>query len=99
MLSLRTLSCAAAAALALLASPGGSPLGLADEHEILDIEGNLVLVDEVYLAVVELPDNPEATAATARDVAQQILDFLRRAGYALAKVEATAVGGRILVTL
>jgi hypothetical protein len=99
MLCLRTLSCAAAAALALLASPGGSPLGLAGGREILDIEGNLVLVDEVYLAVVELPDAPEVTEATARHVAQQILAFLRRAGYTLAKVEATAVGGRILVTL
>ena len=99
MLCLRTLACAAAVVLALLASPGGLPLGLAGGREILDIEGNLVLVDEVYLAVVDLPDDREATAATARDVAQQILDFLRRAGYSLAKVEATPVGGRIVVTL
>jgi hypothetical protein len=93
---LRTLACAAAAALALL---GGSPPALAGGREILDIEGNVVLVDEVYLAVVELADDREATATTAHDVAQQILDFLRRAGYTLAKVEATVVGDRILVTL
>jgi hypothetical protein len=96
---LRTLSCAVAAALALLVSPGGSPLARAGGQEILDIEGNLVLVDEVYLAVVELPDAPEVTEATAREVAQQIRAFLRRAGYMLATVEATAEGGRILVTV
>jgi hypothetical protein len=91
--------CAAAAAVALLANPGGTPLGLAAGRDLLDIEGNLVLVDEVYLAVVQVPDDAEATAATAAAVAQQILEFLRRAGYELAKVEATAVGGRIVVTL
>jgi hypothetical protein len=99
MTPFRTLGCAAAAALALLASPGGSPLGLAAGRDLIEIDGNLVLVDEVYLAVVELPDDAEATSETAQDVAQQILDFLRRAGYALAKVEATAFGGRIHVTV
>jgi hypothetical protein len=61
----------------------------------LAIDGNLVLVDEVYLAVIELPHGAEATPVTAGLAARQVLSFLRRAGYALASVEAHAKGGVI----
>ena len=59
---------------------------------LLDIEGNLVLVDEVYLAALDLPATTEVTdPAAASDVERQLTSFLRRAGYALATVEAEAV--------
>lgn len=65
----------------------------------LSIDGNLVLVDEVYLAIVELPRGARAEPATAALAARQVLAFLRRAGYSLASVEARAEGDviRILV--
>jgi hypothetical protein len=66
---------------------------------MLDIDGNLVLVDEVYLAALDLPAEAAPTPATARLVERKILAFLRRAGYALASVEAEAAGGRIRVLI
>jgi hypothetical protein len=86
-----------AAFLVLAASQGGTPVAQAAGPELLEIEGNLVLVDEVYLAFLDLPANAAANVATVVDVERQILGFLRRAGYALARVEATAEGGRIRV--
>jgi hypothetical protein len=65
----------------------------------VDIDGNLVLVDEVYLAALDLPAPVVADAATARSVERQLLAFLRRAGYALATVEARPSGRRIAVTI
>jgi hypothetical protein len=65
----------------------------------VDIEGNLVLVDEVYLAALDLPAPVEADAATAGRVERQLLAFLRRAGYALAAVKARPNGSRIEVTI
>ncbi len=66
---------------------------------LLDIEGNLVLVDEVYLAALDLPATTEVTEAAASDVERQLTAFLRRAGYALATVQARAVDGRIRVDI
>jgi hypothetical protein len=66
---------------------------------VLDIEGNLVLVDEVYLAALDLPATTEATEAAASDVERQLTAFLRRAGYALATVRARLAGGRIRVDI
>jgi hypothetical protein len=73
------------------------PLGV--PSDLLDIEGNLVLVDEVYLAVLDLPAEARPNPETARSVKRQLLSFLRRAGYALASVDAVATGGRIRVTI
>ena len=94
--SFRAFGSSAALALALLASPDPAR---AAGPELIDIDGNLVLVDEVYLTVVELPPDAQATTETAAEVARQILVFLRRAGYALARVEARVSGGRIRVTV
>jgi hypothetical protein len=94
--SFRAFGSTAALALALLASPDPAR---AAGPDLIDIDGNLVLVDEVYLTVVELPPDAQASARTAEEVARQILVFLRRAGYALARVEARVSGGRILVTV
>lgn len=94
-----------AALLALFAYPAVLERhALADEGplrapSLLDIEGNIVLVDEVYLAVLDLPAEAGPNPETARSVQRQILSFLRRAGYALASVEAVVTGRRIRVTI
>ena len=83
------------------AQPGGGmaapPIDASAPRVRLSIDGNLVLVDEVYLAVVELPHGARADAATAGLAARQVLSFLRRAGYALASVEARAEAGVIRI--
>lgn len=89
----------------LLAHPAGLERhALADDRplvasSLLDLEGNVVLVDEVYLAVLDLPAEAGPNAETARTVERQLLSFLRRAGYALASVDAVVTGGRIRVTI
>lgn len=89
----------------LLAHPAGPERdAVADDlplraTDLLDIEGNLVLVDEVYLAVLDLPAEAGPNPETARIVQRQLLSFLRRAGYALARVDAVVTGGRIRVTI
>ena len=88
----------------MLLAAGAERHAVADERpfrapELLDIEGNLVLVDEVYLAVLDLPAEAGPDPETARSVRRQLLAFLRRAGYALASVDAVVKGPRILVTI
>jgi len=98
---LRRLGCALAAAIAFLsAGLAGRRFAAADgEPTLLEIDGNVVLTDEVYRALLQLPDRAEPTPATAHLVEQQIRTFLRRAGYALAVVDATANGEHIRVTV
>ncbi len=89
----------------LLAHPAGLERDAAADDRpvrapsLLDIEGNIVLVDEVYLAVLDLPAEAGLNPETAHSVQHQLLSFLRRAGYALASVEAVVTGGRIRVTI
>ena len=52
----------------------------------LKFTGNQVLVDEVYLAVLELPENARPTAKLARRVERRLERFLRESGYELAMV-------------
>lgn len=73
------------------------PIDVSAPRVRLSIDGNLVLVDEVYLAVIELPHGARADDATAGLAARQVLSFLRRAGYALASVEGHADGGVIRI--
>ncbi|HKE14711.1 MAG TPA: hypothetical protein VKB80_07600 [Kofleriaceae bacterium] len=94
---------AAVAALILLAllGPGAGAAHASAPHTGLDIDidGNQVLVDEVYLAALHLPPGLAATPDAARTVEQQLLAFLRRAGYTLATVDARAERGRIRATI
>jgi len=83
----------------LLALLGAVPAPVAARPRPIEIDGNMVLVDEVYLAAIDLPDRIEPTPQTALAIESQILSFLRRAGYALATVDASAAGGRIQVTI
>jgi hypothetical protein len=88
MTRLRAILAAAILLLAGAGPPAGPPI---------DIDGNIVLVDEVYQAALDLPAGMPATPATARAVEAQVIAFLRRAGYALATARARAAGGRIRV--
>lgn len=70
-----------------------------ERSALLLFSGNEVLNDEVYRAVVDLPKEVKATPGNARLVRARILDFLHRAGYELAFVEARVKGDQILVEL
>ena len=61
--------------------------------------GNLVLNDEVYLAVLDLPPDFVPGKSGADLVRSRILSFLQRAGFEIARVETAVEGGRILVDI
>jgi hypothetical protein len=61
--------------------------------------GNLVLNDEVYLAVLDLPPDFVPDKDGAALVRSQLLSFLHRAGYEIARVETAVEGSRILVDI
>lgn len=67
--------------------------------EDIRIRGNVVLIDDVYRAVLKLPARARANHQTARLVRRQLLRFLHRAGYLLATVEARADQGHIAVEM
>ena len=71
----------------------------AGASELVKIHGNWVIIDEVYLAVLDLPENAEANQATAERVKKRLLDFLHQAGYSLATAEVRVVDGTIEVQL
>lgn len=64
---------------------------------VVEFRGNLVLPEELYRAVIDLPVDAEPTAETLHAVVGQTEDFLRRAGYELAHVGGSIDGRRIIV--
>ena len=75
--------------LALLLAVSAPPL--------LVFHGNVVLLDDVYRSVLELPAEAKATPATAKMVATRLRRFLRKAGYDLATVQTHLSGDQIAV--
>jgi len=73
--------------------------GTASRREPIVFSGNLVLNDEVYLAVLDLPPDFAADKSGAALVRSRLLAFLHRAGYELARVETAVEGNRILVDI
>jgi hypothetical protein len=65
----------------------------------LIFNGNIVLIDEVYLAVLDLPPDFVPDKAGAAMVRSRLLSFLHRAGYELARVETAVDKDRILVDI
>jgi hypothetical protein len=53
----------------------------------LTIEGEKVLPEEVYRAVLQLPPDAKPDLETASIIEQQLSDFLERSGYELAEVD------------
>lgn len=87
-------ACAQALIFALLSA--SAPVA---DSELIVFTGNAVLNDQVYRAVLDLPKEASPTASNARLVRTRLLDFLRRAGYELAKVKAKVDGSHILVDI
>ncbi|MBN1207799.1 MAG: hypothetical protein JXB05_23240 [Myxococcaceae bacterium] len=68
-------------------------------RESFVFSGNVVLNDEVYLAILDLPPDFTIDLEGANLVRERLLSFLKRAGYELARVETAADDGRILVDI
>jgi hypothetical protein len=75
--------------LALLLAVSAPPL--------LVFHGNVVLLDDVYRSLLDLPAGTRATPETARSVATRLSRFLHRAGYDLATVKVHLSGEQIFV--
>ncbi len=71
----------------------------ARRHPPLVFSGNVALIDDVYLAILELPPDFAPDKNGAALVRSRLLTFLHRAGYELARVETSAEGGHILVDI
>ncbi len=65
----------------------------------ISIKGNLVLVDQVYKAVLDLPPAAKTNRVTANIIRRQLMKFLRKSGYVLASVQVAVVGESLLVTI
>jgi hypothetical protein len=68
-------------------------------REPLVFSGNVVLSDELYLAVLDLPSGFKASAAEAERIRDRLLSFLLQAGYELARVDTVVQDDRILVDI
>lgn len=88
--------------LALAALPEGDPGSASSSgrsRSIVELRGNEVLSEGVYLAILDLPDGTPVSDATADRVERRLRDFLLRSGYELSTVDAVARAGRIVVTI
>jgi hypothetical protein len=81
--------------LALAPTPAEGPQAL--PRPLLIFRGNIVLVDEVYANVLELPPGSRASDALANHIASRLQRFLRRSGYELASVETRVQNDQIVV--
>jgi hypothetical protein len=75
------------------------PAFAATDAPPLVFHGNLVLNDEVYLAVLDLPPDFVADQAGAQRVRERLLDFLHRTGYEIARVEVAVEEGRVSIDI
>lgn len=85
--------CSCFALLGLLASPARA------EPPPLQFNGNRVLSDDVYRALLELPEGAKADAETAAWVESKLLRFLHQAGYVLATVHVQLADGKLDVAI
>src|SRR5438105_104 len=72
-------------------------LAAAASQPLVVVRGNVALVDDVYLSVLDLAPGTKATQPSARAIAQKLRRFLHRAGYSLATVRARSEGQQIVV--
>ncbi|HEX8697474.1 MAG TPA: hypothetical protein VF815_01425 [Myxococcaceae bacterium] len=77
----------------------GEVLAAGRRRAPLVFSGNIVLNDEVYLAVLDLPADFVPNREGAALVRSRLLSFLKRAGYELAQVETAVEKDRILVDI
>ncbi|MDX2011142.1 MAG: POTRA domain-containing protein [Myxococcaceae bacterium] len=74
-------------------------VGLSKPPFPIRFEGNLVLADEVYRAVLDVPKGALPEAETAQLVADQLQRFLLKSGYELATVSVTLEDGGLTVRI
>jgi hypothetical protein len=74
----------------------GTPVALC-EAPWLSFEGQKVLPEEVYRAVLKLPSDAGPDLASAEEVKEQLNRFLHVSGYELADVEAHVIDGGVRV--
>jgi len=67
--------------------------------ERVEIRGNRVLSEDVYRALVALPDTSTITARVGGRIAHRVEQFLLLAGYSLAKVRASTEDGRLVLQI
>ncbi|MCX5859776.1 MAG: hypothetical protein NT056_07780 [Proteobacteria bacterium] len=72
---------------------------ISDARRLLVFHGNVVLPDEVYLAIITLPERSAANSDTVLRVRNQCLAFLWSAGFDLARVEVAVEGNHIRVDI
>lgn len=85
---------APALALLLALAPGDAA---AAPRPLLVFQGNVILTDEVYQNLLDLPADARATPALADEVEARVLRFLRRSGYDLATAVASVRGDQIVI--
>ena len=90
---------ASASAIAIALAPLGVLAESGPPASPLVFHGNVVINNEVYLAVLDLPADFVADGAGAQLVRDRILHFLHRAGYEIARVETAVVSGHILIDI
>src|SRR3954466_11460912 len=73
--------------------------GAALERPLVVFHGNVLLDEVVYRSALDLPETARATPVQALEVSAKIRGLLRRAGYDLASVHATAKGDQITVEI
>ena len=88
-----------AGALACAAVIGAAGAAPANGRPLLVFHGNAVLVDGVYLSVLNLPADARATPELASEIAARLRRFLHGAGYELATVRAKVTGDQIGVEI
>jgi hypothetical protein len=74
-------------------------VGLSKPPFPIRFEGNLVLADEVYRAVLDVPKGSLPEAETAQLVADQLQRFLLKSGYELSTVSVTLEDGGLTVRI
>jgi hypothetical protein len=66
---------------------------------LLVFQGNLVLNDEIYRIMLNLPSTATASPDLATAVEDRVYEFLHRAGYVLASVKAKVIDDQILLEI
>jgi hypothetical protein len=83
----------------LLSGTSATRDAAAAAHQLLVFKGTLLLNEFIYRAVMGLPQDATASPETSKLVAATLANFLREAGYELAKVRAQVKGDQIEVEI
>ncbi len=82
----------------LLFCVAASPVQAGSSADLIRFHGNLALPDEVYFAIIELPETAAADEQTAEAIVAQIESFLGKAGYVMARID-VKVSDKIEITI